>query len=174
MTVRRTTVAAPDRSGLLDSDVTIRWCMQRRGCKAGLGRSTLSAQRYAKRIHPNKSLEQGSADKPLTLRARQLCDWVTRVHDQAGVNLLRDGQGERNCVMPFFDQSNRGSVSDNIDTLKWVRHRIFEWPHSFRTCAPFSPAALCEQEPGTPHPSLRGVLPNPNEGEPPQLINTNL
>ena len=38
-------------------------------------------------------------------RRPQLCDWVTRVHDQAGVNLLRD-EGERNCVMPFFDQSN--------------------------------------------------------------------
>ena len=62
-----------------------------------------------------------------TVRRPQLCDWVTRVHDQAGVNLLRD-EGERNCVMPFFDQSNQGSVSDNIDTLKWVRHRIFERP----------------------------------------------
>ena len=65
----------------------------------------------------------------------QLCDWVTRVHDQAGVNLLRD-EGERNCVMPFFDQ---GSVSDNVDTIKWVRHAhiAFLNGHSFRTCTPF-------------------------------------
>ena len=73
------------------------------------------------RHRPTPSLRLKAVWRP------QLCDWVTRVHDQAGVNLLRD-EGERNCVMPFFDQSNQGSVSDNIDTLKWVRHRIFERP----------------------------------------------
>ena len=80
----------------------------------------------------------------------QLCDWVTRVHDQAGVNLLRD-EGERNCVMPFFDQSNQGSVSDNADTIKWVRHAhiAFLNGHSFSHLhAVYSPPACVSRSPG--------------------------
>ena len=77
----------------------------------------------------------------------QLCDWVTRVHDQAGVNLLRD-EGERNCVMPFFDQ---GSVSDNVDTIKWVRQAhiaFFEWPFISHLHAVYSPPACVSRSPG--------------------------
>ena len=53
--------------------------------------------------------------KTNNVRRLQLCGWVTRVHNQADVNLLRDA-GQYNVVRPFFKNpaAGKGHLGDRV------------------------------------------------------------